>query len=365
MDDPTRTVLLLAGRLGEPDELEPVALLLEQLTRLGITAQVLCIARGNSGTANFRIFEMPALGHRWHRALATRRLQFDDGLKRPDLLHVIHPSMGAVGLAIADHWRIPYIQTVDEFLPPQGRLRLSRRWCRGLVATSRELADDLIHNLNVPRDFLMVIPPGIALPDESSATTRRGVVPVIGTAGALVANAGIATFLNAARRVLDAGIDAEFVIAGQGEAEVELRRRAGRLRIADRVTFAGRQVVGLRFWRVLDVFCQTSLVPTVGRTLALAMAFGVPAIASDLEGLRALVKHGETGERVPPNDSGALARTILAFLANPEHTRSLGDAGREAIRRDYDPATEARQLATLYCRTLAGSEAQAPRLVVA
>ena len=52
-------------------------------------------------------------------------------------------------------------------------------------------------------------------------------------------------------------VDAEFVIAGQGEAEVDLRRRAARLRIADRLTFAARCFVGPRFWTVLDIFCPS------------------------------------------------------------------------------------------------------------
>ena len=364
MDDLSRTVLLLAGRLGDPDDIGPIAPLLEQLANQGIAAQVLCVAQADAGSAGFRVFELPGLGRRWHRSLAIRRLRFDEGLRRPELLHVIDPSMGAAGLAIAEQAKIPYVQTVNEFLPPQARLRLSRRWCRGLIATSRDLAEDLVQNLNVPRDFLSVIPPGIAIPDESSATTRRGNVPVIGTAGALAANAGMATFLNAARRVIDAGIDAEFLIAGQGESDGDLRRRAGRLRIADRVTFAGRQVFGPRFWGVLDVFCQTSLFPTVGRTLAQAMAFGVPCIANDLEGLQALVKHGETGVRVPPGDSGALARTILELLADPGRTLALGLAGREAIRRDFDPATEARLLAGLYRRTLNGYPVAVPSLVL-
>lgn len=366
MNDPTRTVLLLAGRLGDDDDDAPIAPLIERLARQGIAAQVLCIARGPApASAGGRIVELPGLGNRWQRAFAARRLRFDDGLRRPELLHVVHPAMAAVGLAIADHWKIPYVQTVNEFLSPGTRLRVGRRWCRGLVATSLELAEDLVRNLGIPRDFLTLAPPGIAIPEESSATSRRGVVPVIGTAGPLVASAGIATFLNAARRVLDAGIDAEFVIAGQGEAEVDLRRRAGRLRIADRVTFVGRHVVGLRFWRVLDVFCQTSMAPTVGRTLALAMAFGVPAVASDLEGLRALVEHGATGVCVSPGDSGALARSILGLLADPARTRRMGQAGRESIRRDFDPATEARRLATLYRRVLGGSTAPAPRMVLA
>jgi glycosyltransferase involved in cell wall biosynthesis len=365
MNNPTRMVLLLAGRLGEPEQAGSIPALLERLARRSITAQVLCAAREAAGPADGRIFEMPRLGSHWRRAFAPRRLRFDEGLKRPELLHVISTELAPVGLGIADHWRIPYLLTVDEFLPPGGRIRVSRRWCRGLIAPSDALAADLTRELAVPADSLTIIRPGIAIPEESSATTRRGVVPVIGTAGPLVPTAGKVSFLSAARRVLDAGIDAEFVIAGQGESEFDLRRRAERLRIADRTTFAGWNVIGLRFWRALDVFCQTSICPTVGRTLALAMAYGVPAVATDLEGLRALVTHGVTGLRVPAGDSGALAQTILELLADPARTRRLGQAGREAIRRDFDPEDEAEQLADLYGRVLAGSGTAASQRVVA
>jgi glycosyltransferase involved in cell wall biosynthesis len=368
-DDSARTVLLLAGRLGEPDEVETLSSLLERLARSGITAQVLCVARGELGAgaafrpADRRFVEVPQLASRWQRAFAARRLRFDDGLKRPDLLHVLHSSMGGLGLAIADHWQIPYLQTVEEFLAPGGCFKVGRRWCRGLVAASAPLAEDLVRSLGVPRSFLAIVPPGIAIPEESSSTTRRGVVPVIGTAGPLVAGSGIVTFLNAARRVLDAGIDAEFVISGQGDDEIDLRRRAGRLRIADRLTFAARTVVGTRFWRVLDVYCQTSLHPTVGRTLALAMAFGVPSIASDIEGLNTLIAHSETGLCVPPDDSAALARSILALLADPAGTQALGAAGRTAIRRGFDPEAEATSLASLYRSALTQDSDLARRLV--
>ena len=64
----------------------------------------------------------------------------------------------------------------------------------------------------------------------------------------------------------------------------------------------------------------------VGRTLALAMAYGVPAVATDLEGLRSLVQHGVTGLSVPPGDSAALARTILELLALRRAARWLVEA---------------------------------------
>ncbi|HMB04434.1 MAG TPA: glycosyltransferase family 4 protein [Isosphaeraceae bacterium] len=358
MAEPTRNVLLLAGHLGEHDDGWPIGALLERLARRGIAAQVLCVARAAGARADYRVVEDPGLGHRWWRPLAVRRLRFGEGLKRPDLIHAIHREMGPAALAIAEHWQIPYLLTIQEFLPSRGRLRLSRRWCRRLIATSRDLALDLARSLDVPAHFLSVVNQGVMDVGGGARTRKAGQVPVIGAAGALEPDSGFATFLNAARRVLDAGVDAEFMIAGAGEGEVDLRRRAKRLRIADRVTFTTHSLVGSRFWSVLDLYCQTTLVPTVGRTLAIAQSFGVPSIASDVEGLRALVAHDETGLRVTPGDSTALARTILALLADPERARSLGRRGRESVRRDFDPEAEAHGLATVYRRVLGPS---APR----
>ncbi len=360
MDNASRAVLLLAGRMGPPDDGGPFGDLLERLDREGIAGQVLCYCRGEStgaggatmGGPGCNLIERPDLGSRWQRYFAARRVRFDDGLRYPELLHVLQPSLAPLGLSIAERWAIPYVQTQNEFLPLGGKLRLSRRYCRAIIADSNELAGELIRDLAIPRDLVTVIPPGVAIPRECWRTTRRGVVPVIGTAGPLVASAGTFTFLNAARRVQDAGLDVEFVIAGQGEAEPELRRRAARLRISDRITFASRSVIGPRFWRVLDLFCQTSLVPTTGRTLAQAMAFGVPSIASDLPGLRSLIVPGETGLTVPWGDAAALARTLIDLLANPERAAEFGQAGRDRVAHEHDPNTEAQRLAALYRRVL-------------
>src|SRR5262249_14665489 len=150
----------------------------------------------------------------------------------PDLLHVLPTRMSEAGLAIAEHWGVPMVQTVDEFIPTGGRLRLSRRYCRRLIANGRELADDLISALGVPADRVAVVTPGIRAPGVPPPRGGDRRVPVIGTAGPLAAGSGHATFLSAARKVIDAGVDAEFVVAGRGADEVDLRRRAHRLRIA-------------------------------------------------------------------------------------------------------------------------------------
>ena len=72
------------------------------------------------------------------------------------------------------------------------------------------------------------------------------------------------------------------MVAGQGPGETDLRRRAERLRIADRVTFTADTSPEGTFWKVLDVFCLTALIPTTGRALGTALAHGVPSIATDV-----------------------------------------------------------------------------------
>jgi glycosyltransferase involved in cell wall biosynthesis len=256
--------------------------------------------------------------------------------------------MADVGLAIAERWRIPYLLSIDDFPGKDARLRLSRSWCRGLVATNRELSLALVRDFGIPPRAIHLVPQGLTETERPSTTSRVGRVPVIGAAGPLVGGSGFATFLNAARKVVDAGMDAEFLIAGEGEDEGELRRRAERLRIAERLTFADEIPVGLTFWDVLDVYCQTSVVPTVGRPLTLAMAAGVPSIASDVEGLRSLVNHGENALLVPQGDSAALARSIVELLQDREQARRLGEAGRKTALNDHHPHHEALQLHQLY-----------------
>lgn len=349
-------ILLLTGRPGAEDDLRPLA---GRLRGLGHEVRALLAGREPAGLPPWPdLAEVPGLASPWLLPWAVRRLGRGLDGWRPDLIHAVQADVADVAVALAERWRVPYVLTVDEFLAPGEGVRLARRWCRRLVATSRELADELVGDLGIPAPLVATVHPGIEARDDDPATEDDGepddaprpTVAVVGAAGPLSASSGFTTFLGAARRVLDAGIDAEFVIAGQGEDEDEgdLRRRVDRLRIADRVTFAGRLAVDGSFWGVLDLFCLTSTVPTTGYALAVAMAHGVPAVASDVPGLRELVEHEVTGLRVPPDDSQALARAVLDLLADEPRARALGAAGRDRILADFDPDREAAELSALY-----------------
>ena len=122
--------------------------------------------------------------------------------------------------------------------------------------------------------------------------------------------------------------DAEFLIASQGKDALDLRRHAQSLRIADWVSVADFAAIGPRFWSVLDIYCQPSLVPSTGRTLVLALSEGVPSIATEVKGLRGLIDHGSTGLVVPPGNPESLASAIMELLDHPDRATLIGSRGQ-------------------------------------
>jgi colanic acid/amylovoran biosynthesis glycosyltransferase len=79
-----------------------------------------------------------------------------------------------------------------------------------------------------------------------------------------------------------------------------------------------------------------------------AMASGVPVIASRLSGIPELVRDGETGLLVPPNDPEAIRDAILCCWTNPDAADQRAVHARALIEREYNLETNTRALARLY-----------------
>jgi glycosyltransferase involved in cell wall biosynthesis len=81
-----------------------------------------------------------------------------------------------------------------------------------------------------------------------------------------------------------------------------------------------------------------AVVPSVwneplGQVAVEAMLLGRAVVASDVGGLRDVVKHGTTGLMVPPGDPGALAAALDRLLDDPETRQRMGGMGRVHARQ--------------------------------
>lgn len=103
-----------------------------------------------------------------------------------------------------------------------------------------------------------------------------------------------------------------------------------------------------------DAFVLPSLTEGHPKVLLEAMSSGLPCVASNVGGNRAIIAHGESGLLFEPGDPGALAERLERVLGQERYARALGARARAEIVAHYDLATlVAAEIALL--RRLAGA----------
>ena len=100
-----------------------------------------------------------------------------------------------------------------------------------------------------------------------------------------------------------------------------------------------------------DVFVLPSLHEPFGIVVLEAWSCGKPVIASQVGGLKSVVKEGETGLFFDPNGAEAdqdLAQLILHLGRSPEEAAALAKAGQETARNQYGWKSIALKLNQIY-----------------
>ena len=78
------------------------------------------------------------------------------------------------------------------------------------------------------------------------------------------------------------------------------------------------------------------------------LALGVPVVATAVGENVTMIRDGETGVLVPPDDAGAAASTLIALLTDAPQRRSLGAAARERAWREQTWAAQMPALLAAY-----------------
>lgn len=69
-----------------------------------------------------------------------------------------------------------------------------------------------------------------------------------------------------------------------------------------------------------------------------ALASGIPVIASAMGGIPDIVRDGETGFLIPPDDDGVLVDRMRRLLADGDLRRRMGRVGRSIVEREFNAA---------------------------
>jgi glycosyltransferase involved in cell wall biosynthesis len=151
-----------------------------------------------------------------------------------------------------------------------------------------------------------------------------------------------------------------------------LKAQARKLGIAGRITWRGPQPqeTVLAAYRSHDLFVLPCRVAADGdrdglpNVLMEAQSQGLACLSTAVGGVPELIRDGETGCLVPPNDVAALAAALVRLMRDPAERRKLAAAGERRVRAEFDAQRGFKALSELFQRSLADGEG-APVLAAA
>lgn len=266
-------------------------------------------------------------------ALAARSLSM------PVVWHIREPlARGYLGLRRAIlRWSIRSLATRIVAISHNDAAQL------GLTQPSPQWS--VIHNFVDFAEFDATRPSGairreLKIPDDA---------PVILFLGGCAAVKGADILIEAIPTMLGSLRSAHVILAGETSPEFQIRAKAPHL-----VPFQNRlHLVGPRrdvpaLLADTNILLFPSIVPHFARPVIEAAAMAKPAIASDLDGVRELVRRNETAMLVPPSDPVALARAVMELTQDPPRAYRLGQQGLALAREKFDASKNAAATLALY-----------------
>jgi glycosyltransferase involved in cell wall biosynthesis len=109
-----------------------------------------------------------------------------------------------------------------------------------------------------------------------------------------------------------------------------------------------------RLLRSANCYVQPSVITSTGKmegipvALMEAMVSKIPVVATSISGVPELVRPGETGWLVPPEDVLALADALTEIQANPSEADRRAELGQRWVMAEFEISSNVRKLASLF-----------------
>ncbi|HVL91221.1 MAG TPA: sugar transferase [Actinomycetota bacterium] len=295
----------------------------------------------------------------------------------PAVIHTNTLKAHLLAILPAKLSRTPLVWHMRDILP-KGWLRRAFNGCARfadrIVVPSRAVAAAFGRNKAVYRK-LRLIPNGIRVDtfddheDEGLALREEigaeDADVVIGIVGRIAPWKGQDVFVHAAAMVAERHPEARFAIVGapmfgDDDFQHELSEMVYQYGLDGQLMFTG--------WRgaqeamaALDVVVHASTEPEpFGRTIAEAMAAGLPVVAADGGATREILPPN-AGFLVPPGHPEILADALESLLEDDELREQLGENGKAAALRFFDVRRTIGAVAALYAEVVRESVKRAAR----
>jgi glycosyltransferase involved in cell wall biosynthesis len=232
--------------------------------------------------------------------------------------------------------------TLDEFQRVQGgaRIRFLRATRNAALRRARHVLCPSVYLRDValgwgldPERITVLPNPAPDVPPLPSRDELRADLGIDGRTLVFAGRLGPQKALGVALAALVDVSDVALVVAGDGPERAALEARAAELGLDGRVRFLGsvpRDAV-LRLFGAADASVLPSSWENFPHTVVESLAVGCPVIATAVGGVPEVVRDGENGLLVGPNDPSALAVAISRFFSDARLRERLSAAAAPSV----------------------------------
>ncbi len=259
--------------------------------------------------------------------------------READIIHAHWIYSGLVASAVKLLRGTPFVVTLrgsDVLRSKKGRFSaLVSRWILRRAAIITTVNQDLKHwaiSQGIPSERVVFIRNGVDLPlkrqhEEPNSQCRLLFV------GSLVPGKGVHHLIEALSQVVREEKAVRLQVIGDGSEKKHLERQINRHGLNLVVEFVGVQSPDqIPHWmNKSDCLVLPSLWEGTPNVVLEAMSCGLPVVASDLPGIREVMRHGEHGLLSKPEDVHGLAQNLLTIVRNKGFRFQMGERGREEI----------------------------------
>jgi glycosyltransferase involved in cell wall biosynthesis len=312
----------------------------------------------------------------WGLLLYARLARFVRRLHRThpiDLIHA-HAAMpcGHPAALLSSQLRIPFIVTTHglDVFSTRREKGLSRRWadrCSRFVyrkadmnicvseAVRRVMVDVLGDSIRTT-----VIYNGVNTTLFTPPSNENGHKPsTILSVGRLIPSKGQELVLRAIAELRQKHPHLRYEIMDDGPQRSHLATLAEELKIAERVEFLGRQnrQAVAEAMKRCTIFALPSRDEAMGCVYLEAMATARPIIGCRQQGIEEIVRHGENGWLIQPDNLNEMVKALDTLLENPPLRKQMGIEARKTTVENLTLDQQAARLSQTYrqCLELAGS----------
>ncbi|MCK4248622.1 MAG: glycosyltransferase family 4 protein [Candidatus Omnitrophica bacterium] len=252
------------------------------------------------------------------------------------------------------------VTTCHGFFKPKFIRKAFPCWGNKVIAISEPVREHLVNDLRVSKEKIITIHNGIditqfvyplTLEQKTDYKKDLGLTEkdkVVGIIARFSPVKGQKYLIKAFEHILKKIPQAYLVMVGDGPDKQMLINLVKELKINKRVLFvpATRDTAGLL--AAMDLFVMPSVQEGLGLSIMEAMSAGLPVVASNVGGIYTIVKEGQTGFLVHPEDDKSLAAAVIKVLESPLLCKEIGEQGRKLMETDFSIDTMAQAVEEVY-----------------